>query len=86
MRIHENHNASASQTLGLADNSNNRLRSLNVSASYSYDHTWSFTAGRTSIGGTADATLYGTFTGSPNSAGWIFEAAYLPFSRRFGHG
>ena len=86
MRIHENHNASASQTLGLADNSNNRLRSLNVSASYIYDHTWSFTAGRTSIGGTADATLYGTFTGSPNSAGWIFEAAYLPSSRRFGHG
>jgi hypothetical protein len=78
--IHENHNTSASQTLGLADNSNNRLRSLNVSASYIYDHTWSFTAGRTSIGGTADATLYGTFTGSPNSAGWIFEAAYLPFS------
>jgi hypothetical protein len=78
--IHENHNTSASQTLGLADNSNDRLRSLNVSASYIYDHTWSFTAGRTSIGGTADATLYGTFTGSPNSAGWIFEAAYLPFS------
>jgi hypothetical protein len=78
--IHENHNTSASQTLGLADNSNDKLRSLNVSASYIYDHTWSFTAGRISIGGTADATLYGTFTGSPNSAGWIFDAAYLPFS------
>ena len=25
--IHENHNTSASQTLGLADNSNNQLRS-----------------------------------------------------------
>ena len=36
--------------------------------------------GESSIGGTADATLYGTFTGSPNSAGWIFELAYLPFS------
>ena len=78
--IHENHNTSASQTLGLADNSNDKLRSLNVSASYIYDNTWSFTAGRTSIGGTADSTLYGTFAGSPNSAGWIFEAAYLPFS------
>ena len=31
-------------------------------------------------GGTADAAPYGTFTGSPNSAGWIFELAYLPFS------
>jgi hypothetical protein len=33
-----------------------------------------------SIGGTADAALYRTFTGSPNSAGWITEIAYLPFS------
>jgi hypothetical protein len=78
--IHENHNTSASQTLGLADNSNNQLRSLNASVSYIYDQTWSLTAGRTSIGGTADAALYGTFTGSPNSAGYIFELAYLPFS------
>jgi hypothetical protein len=78
--IHENHNASASRTLGLADNSNDTLRSLNISASYIYDHTWSFTAGRMSIGGTADAALYRTFTGSPNSAGWITEIAYLPFS------
>jgi hypothetical protein len=78
--IHENHNTSASQTLGLANNSNNQLRSLNASASYIYDNTWSLTAGRVSVGGTADAALYGTFTGSPNSAGWIFELAYLPFS------
>jgi hypothetical protein len=78
--IHENHNTSASQTLGLADNSNNQLRSLNASVSYIYDQTWSLTAGRTSVGGTADAALYGTFTGSPNSAGWIFDLAYLPFS------
>jgi hypothetical protein len=78
--IHENHNTSASQTLGLADNSNNQLRSLNASVSYIYDQTWSLTAGRTSVGGTADAALYGTFTGSPNSAGWIFALAYLPFS------
>src|SRR6516165_9092889 len=78
--IHENHNTSASQTLGLADNSNNRLRSLNASVSYIYDNTWSLTAGRVSVGGTADETIYGTFTGSPNSAGWIFELAYLPFS------
>jgi hypothetical protein len=78
--IHENHNTSASQTLGLANNSNNQLRTLNASASYIYDSTWSLTAGRVSVGGTADAALYGTFTGSPNSAGWIFELAYLPFS------
>jgi hypothetical protein len=67
--IHENHNTSASQTLGLANNSSNQLRSLNVSASYIYDSTWSLTARRVSVGGTADAALFGTFTGSPNSAG-----------------
>jgi hypothetical protein len=78
--VHENHNTSASQTLGLADNSHDTLRSLNASISYIYDKTWSLSAGRFSIGGTADATLYGTFTGSPNSAGWITEIAYLPFS------
>ena len=78
--IHENHNTSASQALGLADNSNDTLRSLNASVSYIYNHTWSVTAGRFSIGGTADAALYGTFTGSPNSAGPITEIAYLPFS------
>jgi hypothetical protein len=33
------------------------------------------------VGGTPDATLYGTFTGSPNSANWITEIAYLPFMR-----
>jgi hypothetical protein len=78
--VHENHNTSASQTLGLASNSNDSLRTLNASISYIYDHTWSLSAGRFSIGGTADPALYGTFTGSPNSAGWITEIAYLPFS------
>jgi hypothetical protein len=77
--IHETHNTSASQTLGLASNSNDRLQSLNVSASYIYNQTWSFSAGRIQVGGTPDAALYGTTTGSPNSAGWIFELAYLPF-------
>ena len=78
--IHENHNTAASQALGLADNSRDRLQSLNASASYIYDKTWSLSAGRISVGGTADAALYGTTTGSPNSAGWLAELAYLPFS------
>ncbi|MFZ3235928.1 MAG: hypothetical protein WA417_19000 [Stellaceae bacterium] len=79
--IHESHNTAASQALGLAANSNDQLRSLNASVSYIYDKTWSFTAGRVSVGGSADAALYGTASGGPNSAGWIGEIAYLPFSR-----
>jgi hypothetical protein len=35
--VHENHNTSASQTLGLASNSNDSLRTLNASISYIYD-------------------------------------------------
>ena len=87
--IHENHNTSASQTLGLANNSKNQLRSLNVSASYIYDSTWSLTTGRVSVGGTADAALYGTFTGTQTApAGFSSLPIYRSVMgvRRFGHG
>jgi hypothetical protein len=77
--IHENHNTRASQLLGLANNSNNTLQSLNASVSYIYNQTWSLTGGWTALNGSADAALYGTPTGGPNSVGWITELAYLPF-------
>ena len=76
--IHENHNTTASQVLGLADNSNSQLRSLNVSASYIYDKTWSLTTGPVAVAGTTDATLYGD--GKPEQCWLVFELAYLPFS------
>jgi hypothetical protein len=78
--IHENHHTRASQLLGLASNSNDTLQSLNASVSYIYNQTWSLTGGWMATNGTADAALYGTPTGGPNSAGWIAELAYLPFS------
>jgi hypothetical protein len=87
--IHENHNTSASQTLGLANNSNNRLRSLNASLSYIYDKTWSFTGVRMSFGGTPDATLYGTFTGSPTvptGSPRLLICRSCVAARHFGHG
>ena len=77
--IHENHDLAASKALGLASNSHDVLRSLNASVSYIYDRTWSFTVGRAAVGGTADATLYSTPSGSPDSRAWIGEIAYLPF-------
>jgi hypothetical protein len=55
------------------------LQSLNTSVSYIYKQTWSLTGGWMAVSGTADAALYGTPTGGPNSAGWIAELAYLPF-------
>jgi hypothetical protein len=77
--IHENHDTRASQLLGLASNSNDTLQSLNASVSYIYKQTWSLTGGWTALNGSADAALYGTPTGGPNSVGWIAELAYLPF-------
>ena len=77
--IHESRNTRASQLLGLASNSDDTLQSLNASVSYIYNQTWSLTGGWMATSGTADAALYGTPTGGPNSAGWIAELAYLPF-------
>lgn len=77
--IRENHDTQASQLLGLASNSSDTLESLNASVSYIYNQTWSLTADRIAETGSADALLYGTPTGGPNSAGWITEIAYLPF-------
>lgn len=77
--IDESHDLAASRALGLADNSRDKLRSLRASASYTFGDTWSLTAGRFMLAGTPDAALYGTPSGSPNSSGWVLEAAYLPF-------
>jgi hypothetical protein len=77
--IRENRRLSASEVLGLADNRRDSLRSLRLSASYIFDGTWSITGGRFSTTGSADATLYGTANGSPNTSVWIAEVAYLPF-------
>jgi|SRR5271165_7155581 len=75
---------------GLSSNINDYLYSLNASASYIYNRTFSFTAGYFATWGTSDPLLYGSgttpgtiassSTGSPNSNGWIFDVAYLPFS------
>ena len=70
-------------------NPNDELNNLNISASYIYDRTFSFTAQYFATWGTSDALMYssipglgnGTFTtGSPNSSGLTFDLAYLPFS------
>jgi hypothetical protein len=79
--IHEDRGLKASRALGLADNSHNILRSLHVSASYIFDSTWSLTADRFSFGGTRDAALYRSATGTPSNSGWTAEIAYLPFMR-----
>jgi hypothetical protein len=80
--IWERQIANASVNLGAAANGVNYLRSLKISGEYVYDHMYSFTATYFQITGNQDALRYtNNLTASPNSGGWIFDAAYLPFMR-----
>ena len=68
--------------LGASANPQNHLRSLNVSASYIYDHTISLTGGYFRLTGSPDAITYANNANfSPNTKGWIADVAYLPFSK-----
>ena len=79
--IYENQQLNGSFASGLAANPNNDLRSLNVSASYIYDHTISLTGSYFQLTGSPDALIYSNNFGfSPNSQGWTADIAYLPFS------
>ena len=67
---------------GNPTNLTDQLNDVNISASYIYDRTYSFTAQYFATWGTADAGLYGNGgNNSPNSNGWNFDIAYLPFSK-----
>jgi hypothetical protein len=72
--IHENQSLSASH-LAFGTNISDRLDTLRVNGSYSYQNTWTLSAQQFRTNGTPDATLYG---GSPDSAGWVGEIAYVP--------
>ncbi len=77
--------------LGFASNPSDQLNTVNISATYIYDRAYSFTAGYFNTWGQTDVLLYGSLAtglgfiassanGSPNSSGWNFDLAYLPFS------
>ena len=66
---------------GVSSNHTDQLNNFKASASYIYNHTISLTAGYFNTWGTTDVLLNSGFTtGSPNSDGWTFDLAYLPFS------
>ena len=73
-------NSLFSQTI--ASNHVDYLRSLKLQGEYVYDNTYAFGAGYFNISGTPDAGIYFGNNGSssPNSAGWVFDVSYLPFS------
>ncbi|HKH80151.1 MAG TPA: hypothetical protein VKA03_00785 [Methylovirgula sp.] len=52
---------------------------------YAYDNTYSFPASYFNVTGSNDALAYpNSITGSPNSNGFIFDVAYMPFSHGSG--
>lgn len=72
-------NASFAQ--GLTANPTGHLNTFHATLDYVYDNTYSFTTSYFDVSGTNDSVLYSTsITGSPNSKGFIFDLAYLPFS------
>lgn len=80
--IYENQTLDATFGLGGADNQKNRLQSFRSSLSYIYDHKVSLTGGYFALSGSADTTLYSSISsGKPDSAGFVTDIAYLPFSR-----
>ena len=84
--IWENKSNAAEIAAGTPANLNDQLKDLNVNASYIYDRTISFTVGRFETWGTTDAAIYTSSpNGKPNSSGWNFDLAYLPFSNEGPH-
>jgi hypothetical protein len=78
--IDEIQDLSASHRLGLSDNAHNVLRSFTPSVAYTYDHTYQITEQYFQTAGSTDFAEYGTFNGSPNSAGYLTQLDWSPFS------
>ena len=72
--IHENQSLGESSFL-LGSNRSDTLDTLRVNGSYSYQNTYTLSGQYFRTTGTSDTALYG---GSPNSAGWNWEIAYVP--------
>jgi len=74
--IHE-HQALDSSSALLGSNGSDALVTFRFNGSYSYQNTFTFSGQRFQTRGSADGALY-PGNGSPNSAGWIAEIAYVP--------
>jgi len=80
--ISENQSLSASQLIGNTSNGRDHLQSFHIKTTYYYDQTYGGTVGYFQVKGNGDPLAYGGDSAnySPNSAGWIAEADYMPFS------
>ncbi|MGD0191449.1 MAG: cytochrome C [Rhizomicrobium sp.] len=72
--IHEDQSLNAS-SLVFGTNRTDTLDTLRINGSYSYQATWTLSGQHFQTNGSSDTGLYG---GSPDSAGWVGEIAYVP--------
>jgi hypothetical protein len=80
--IYERQQLDTSKLLLNSANGTNHLESFKTSVSYIYDHMISLTGGYFVLKGSPDAISYSNNVNfSPNSQGWIADAAWLPFSK-----
>lgn len=81
---HERQDLAASSAM-MMSNPSNTLKALRLDGTYEFGHRYALAAGYFNTWGTQDTLLYaparvtGSRTGSPDSAGWILEADYLPW-------
>ena len=82
VREHQDYKTSFAQ--GATSNPSDTLDSLQMKATYYYEHQYGVTIGHFALKGTADPALYpagavtGSANGSPDSSGYILELDYLP--------
>lgn len=83
--IHEQQTLDASHPATLSTNPEDTLKMYKLNATYHIDGTYALTLGYFNVNGTTDTGLYapadvtGSANGSPDSAGWIAQATYLPW-------
>ena len=82
--IRERQNHAASFAQGLTANPGDSLDSMRLKASYYYERKYGITLSSFSVRGSADAGLYppapvtGSFSGKPDSKGYVIELDYVP--------
>jgi hypothetical protein len=81
--IHENQTRDQLVGAGGAEHRKGQLNEFKLNASYTYNQTWGFTAGRFASNGSSDSLLYGDgfANGSPNTSGYILQADWTPWGK-----
>ncbi|QID18336.1 cytochrome C [Nitrogeniibacter mangrovi] len=81
--IRERQNGQAMFDAGNAQSVKATLKEFKLNATYTYDETWTFSAGRFATTGRRDALRYadGYANGSPDTSGYVLQADWTPLGK-----